>query len=524
MIQKCLRYILSPSLYSYLFKTPQPPNRVSSLLLNRFTLLTIATIGARLAMKKKTRASMRATTYSATKRKLIDEDELDLDSKMVDIESSDEISGVRKSGTAAEKSKKAKQVVEAGSEIRDLGSRKIILGKPLSGKAFYNCGVVKLFADLGFESFLVDLPKVCYPNLVREFYLNLFENPAGQYVSFVSDTKITLSPLFLNGILKTPPSPVSIFTKRGFKEVVNFGIKDQFKTILGYECDNDTFPSTTQLIPLAHALFKVSIENISPRLGTRSNLSAQDVVVCAMLMSGKSFDMGDLVLKNMVNVVEGKSTAGLPYGLLLTRVFEWFGVDLDGVESITAKEFLDVKCLSQSNLKIEKDGSLSIIEVPLPTPPPPLSSCSMFALSDTHILEFMDELRANHKQLVEGQKQLSEQMDDIANQFQFWKDFVFDGKTGNSPEKCSSGSFVYELRRRMFGSAGSSDVKFTFTSEDDATESPQPRTAMDALQEAAGTVPKDAAGNVMVAEALAAVEIAKKLNSDKEQAVDDEET
>ena len=89
--------------------------------------------------------------------------------------------------------------------------------------------------------------------------------------------------------MKTPPSPVSIFTKRGFKEDENFGIKDQFKTILGYECDNYTFPSTTKLIPLAHALFKVSIENISPRLGTRSNLSAQDVVVCAMLLSGKGF-------------------------------------------------------------------------------------------------------------------------------------------------------------------------------------------------------------------------------------------
>ncbi|XP_017228645.1 uncharacterized protein LOC108203941 [Daucus carota subsp. sativus] len=474
-------------------------------------------------MKKKTRASMRTTTSSATKRKLIDEDELDLDSKMVDIESSDEISGVRKSGTTAEKSKKVKQVVEGGSEMRDLGSRKVILGKPLSGKAFYNCGVVKLFTNLGFESFLVDLPKICYLNLVREFYLNLFENPAGQYVSFVSDTKITLSPLFLNGILKTPPSPVSIFTKRGFKDVVDFGIKDQFKTILGYECENDTFPSTTQLIPLAHALFKVSIENISPRLGTRSNLSAQDVVVCAMLMSGKSFDMGDLVLKNMINAVEGKSTVGLPYGLLLTRVFEWFGVDLDGVESVTAKEFLDVKCLSQSNLKIEKDGSLSVVEVPLPTPPPPLSSCPMFALSDTHILEFMDELRAKHKQLVDGQKQMSEQMDDIANQFQFWKDFVFAGKTGNSPEKCSSGSFVYELRRRMFGSAGSSDVKFTFTSEDDATESPRPRTAMDALKEAAGTDSAYAdAGNLMMEQNRVAAELTKKFAQEKPDKEDEE--
>ena len=229
----------------------------------------------------------------------------------------------------------------------------------------------------------------------------------------------------------------------------------------------------------------------------------------------------------MVAVVEGKTNAGLPYGFLLTRIFEWYGVSFDGVESVTAKEFLDVKCLAQSNLKVEKDGSLSVVEVPIVPPPQvsPLPSASVdLGIPAKDILDFMDELRDNHKRLVDGQKQLSEHMDDIASQFQFWKDIVFAGKTGDSPEKCSSGSFAYELRSRMFGSGGSSDVKFSFTSEDDATDSPRPRTAMDALQEAAGTVSKDAAGNVMVAEALAAVEIAKKLGSDKEKAVDNDES
>ena len=194
-----------------------------------------------------------------------------------------------------------------------------------------------------------------------------------------------------------------------------------------------------------------------------------------MLLSGKSFDIGDLILKNMIGAIEGKSNTGLPYGLLLTRIFEWFGVGFDGVESVQAKEFLDAKCLTQSNLKLEKDGTLSAVEVPPPPPVQPISgSCVDLGISAKEILDFMDELRANHRQLVDGQKQLSEQMEELANQFQFWKDIVFGGKTENSLEKCSSGSFAYELRRRMFSSGGSSDVKFTFTSEDDATGSPRP--------------------------------------------------
>ena len=302
-------------------------------------------------------------------------------------------------------------------------------------------------------------------------------------------------------------------------------MKEQFKILFGVESSTETFPSTTQILPLAHAVFKVSIENLCPRLGTRSNLSAQDVIVVSMIMAGKPFDVGDLILNNMLGVLEGKSSAGLPYGLLLTRIFEWFGVSFDGVESLAAKEFLDVKCLTQSNLKIEKDGSLSVLEVPVVTPPPVVAPAGVdLGISAKEILDYMEELRSNHKQLVDGQKQLSEQMEELSNQFDFWKDIVFGGKTGNSPEKCSSGSFGYELRKRMFGSCGSSDVKFTFTSTDDASDSPRPRTAMDALKEAAGTDSElAAAGNLMLEQNRIVVELAKKLDSDKGKTVDDDE-
>ena len=140
--------------------------------------------------------------------------------------------------------------------------------------------------------------------------------------------------------------------------------------LFGADGPTETFPSTTQILPLAHAVFRVSIDNICPRLGTRSNLSAQDVIVVSMFLFGKSFDVGDLILKNMVGAMEGKSNTGLPYGLLLTRIFEWFGVAVDGVECVEAKEFLDVKCLTQSNMMIEKDGTLTAVEVSVSPPTP----------------------------------------------------------------------------------------------------------------------------------------------------------
>ena len=94
---------------------------------------------------------------------------------------------------------------------------------------------------------------------------------------------------------------------------------------------------------------------------------------------------------------------------------------------------------------------------------------------------------------------------------------MFGARTSTASEKCSSGSFAYELCKRMYGSGGSSDVKATFTSEDDATDSPRPRTAMDALKEAAGTDSKYAeAGNTVLAGNIIAAELAKKFAKDKD--------
>lgn len=51
-----------------------------------------------------------------------------------------------------------------------------------------------------------------------------------------------------------------------------------------------------------------------------------------MLFSNRKFDLFKLVLRNMIDVFEGNSSTGLSYGLLLTRIFDWYGVDFADVD------------------------------------------------------------------------------------------------------------------------------------------------------------------------------------------------
>lgn len=64
----------------------------------------------------------------------------------------------------------------------------------------------------------------------------------------------------------------------------------------------------------------------------------------------------------MMEVFEGKHVTRLTYGLLFSKIFECYGIELSETESVMAKEFSNVKCLSQSNLKIYKDNVLVQVE------------------------------------------------------------------------------------------------------------------------------------------------------------------
>ena len=83
------------------------------------------------------------------------------------------------------------------------------------------------FQDLGFESFLVDMPKECFPEFVQEFYANLTTDKFGNYVSTVQGKRITLNLPILNCMLRIEsPSNLSIYTKKGPVFIDGFGPLD----------------------------------------------------------------------------------------------------------------------------------------------------------------------------------------------------------------------------------------------------------------------------------------------------------
>ncbi|KAL8109944.1 hypothetical protein AgCh_025879 [Apium graveolens] len=245
-----------------------------------------------------------------------------------------------------------------------LDSRPILPGIPVNGKLLQQSGALALFQTVGTDNFVLDLPKIYYPDLVREFYANLHEDKFGNCVSTVRDKRIRLNPPFLSTLIKFEnPTEIEVFTGKGYVALPDFSIMDQFKCLLGSDSnveENPQPPSTTLVTPMAHFLFKICRANVCPRGGNKSTFSCQDVTVVAMILAGRAFNLSHLILKNML-VVVNQNKIGAPYGLLLSNIFDSFKIDLKSTAKLSVKEVLDAKNIAMSNLHIENGELVRII-------------------------------------------------------------------------------------------------------------------------------------------------------------------
>lgn len=145
--------------------------------------------------------------------------------------------------------------------------------------------------------------------------------------------------------------------------------------------------------------------------------------VVAMLMSGKGFDLSELILQNMMEVYEGQATASLPYGCLLTHIFKWYGVEFLEEDKSVVKEFLDKKCLSASRIDMKPDGSLIQLE-PLPPSPLPSGIVPLSAAPNSDWELFAKETRASLHSL-------EQKIDTLTDELQFFRDLVLGSRSKN---------------------------------------------------------------------------------------------
>ncbi|GAV87928.1 hypothetical protein CFOL_v3_31352 [Cephalotus follicularis] len=182
---------------------------------------------------------------------------------------------------------------------------------------------------------LVQISDPFYINLVKEFYSNLrmvsAQNEEFAISSSVKGQRIYLDARILASILHIPHTGLYTFEHKKWPEVEGFH-PNQILSFL-YPNDPNVHPNmalTTYRLSVDHRLLHhLIVHQILPTGGGYAKLSRMQVFLMWCILSRIEFCFPLLMLKTMVRAFSQKKSV-LPFGSILTKVFQHFHIRLEG--------------------------------------------------------------------------------------------------------------------------------------------------------------------------------------------------
>ena len=174
--------------------------------------------------------------------------------------------------------------------------------------------------------------------MVKDFYANLFfsQNPR-ILKSFVQGKEITLDDSTLGRILNIPNEGWGIQNLSDWS-LYPISPLEQTRIVMSDDSfQSKCVPHVDKLPPFSRIIHHLCFYNIFPRDPELLQVSEQDMFFISSLLSKKPINLPGSILSFMAFVVE--KDLSLPYGGILTHVFEYFGVNLDGNEYIFRQPF-----------------------------------------------------------------------------------------------------------------------------------------------------------------------------------------
>ncbi|KAB1202573.1 hypothetical protein CJ030_MR8G016247 [Morella rubra] len=167
--------------------------------------------------------------------------------------------------------------------------------------------------------------------------------------STVGGREIILNEVILGDILGIPHVGIRAYEFKTWPVCKGFDYGEALVYLLGNGVAEDVPRKihANQLSIRSRLLHLICTHNLIPRGGHREEVTFMDVFVIERLLKEKKFNLPYIMLKHMEAACETKKN--LPYGLLFTKIFRYFGVALSSRErdTLTKCEHFDATVLTR---------------------------------------------------------------------------------------------------------------------------------------------------------------------------------
>ncbi|KAB1203411.1 hypothetical protein CJ030_MR8G000560 [Morella rubra] len=233
----------------------------------------------------------------------------------------------------------------------DFSKRKVMLGRKVDVESLSEFEIERPFLKQGWRNLLIWVPK-CFPNTLG--FSLLIDCRVGSWRFIYREeygwrTEIILNEVILGDILGIPHVGIRAYEFKTWPVCKGFDYGEALVYLLGNGVAEDVPRKihANQLSIRSRLFHLICTHNLIPRGGHREEVTFMDVFVIERLLKERKFNLPYIMLKHMEAACETKKN--LPYGLLFTKIFRYFGVALSSRErdTLTKCEHFDATVLTR---------------------------------------------------------------------------------------------------------------------------------------------------------------------------------
>ncbi|KAL2511333.1 Uncharacterized protein Adt_16933 [Abeliophyllum distichum] len=213
-----------------------------------------------------------------------------------------------------------------------------------------------LFVGMGWVGILTLDDKV-YPSLVKDFYKKMVFSPGTEITCFLKNKRIKITRDLICSLLRLESGGISLYTTKTIPHIE--GEYDPVAAcchVTGNHFDALTRLSTNQLILTCRVLHNIIAHIIVPRKGHHDEVNHYDVFLLDSILLGRKLNFPYIMIQHMNSVLSGTRPKALPYGMILTKVFEHFGVSVLNTIALVPKATDTINTLTLKRMKIFKEN------------------------------------------------------------------------------------------------------------------------------------------------------------------------
>ncbi|KAL2486954.1 Uncharacterized protein Adt_31710 [Abeliophyllum distichum] len=146
---------------------------------------------------------------------------------------------------------------------------------------------------------------------------------------FLKNKRIKITRDLICSLLRLESGGISLYTTKTIPHIE--GEYEPVATccrVTGKHFDAPTRLSTNQLTLTCRVLHNIITHIIVPRKGHHDEVNHYDVFLLDSILLGRKLDFPYIMIQHMNSVLIGSRPKALPYGMILTKVFEHFGVSV----------------------------------------------------------------------------------------------------------------------------------------------------------------------------------------------------